>query len=414
MNDETRQKIALFRYSILAPLISGTYDSTKSKKAFFRDAALRIYTNPRGIDTRLSAATIERWYYRYQRDDFDALLPKRRNDTGHSRKLDDDMIEQIKYLKKEYPRIPATLIHQKLISNNTIIKGEVSLSTINRYINQLNRENRFTNNKDMRRYERPHINEVWCGDSSVGPYLTIDGKKHKVWIIALLDDASRMIIGIDVFFNDNMVNVMSVLKSAVSKYGRPKRLNFDNGSSYKNKQISLLAARIGTTLNYNPPYTPTGKAKIERFFKTLKQQWMSQLNMKDFPSLDALRLSIVEYVRSYNQREHSSLNGMAPIDRFFSESVIIKRLSDEQIEKSFLLEIERRVSADSVVIIDETDYEVHYRYSKQRITLRYSPDLKEVFVIDKHSGEMIPIRLLNKHENSKIKREKISLTGGEN
>ena len=414
MNDETRQKIALFRYSIIAPLISGTYDSAKSKKAFFRDAATRIYTNPRGIDATLSAATIERWYYRYQRDDFDALLPKRRNDTGHSRKLDDDMIEQIKYLKKEYPRIPATLIHQKLISNNTIIKGEVSLSTINRYINQLNRENRFTNNKDMRRYERPHINEVWCGDSSVGPYLTIDGKKHKVWIIALLDDASRMIIGIDVFFNDNMVNVMSVLKSAVLKYGRPKCLNFDNGSPYKNKQISLLAARIGTTLNYNPPYTPTGKAKIERFFKTLKQQWMSQLNMKDFPSLDTLRLSLVTYIKSYNQREHSSLNDMSPIDRFFSESVIIKRLSDEQIEKSFLLEIERRVSADSVVIIDETDYEVHYRYSKQRITLRYSPDLREVFIIDKHSGEMVPIRLLNKHENAKIKREKISLTGGEN
>ncbi|MFQ6822938.1 MAG: hypothetical protein ACLRTZ_05910 [Agathobacter sp.] len=75
----------------------------------------------------------------------------------------------------------------------------------------------------MRRYERPHINEVWCGDSSVGPYLkTDDGKKHRVYIIALIDDASRFIVGIDVFFNDNFVNLMSVIKSAVARYGRPR------------------------------------------------------------------------------------------------------------------------------------------------------------------------------------------------
>ncbi|BEP28132.1 DDE-type integrase/transposase/recombinase [Helicovermis profundi] len=414
MNNDDKQKIALFRYSILAPLISGTCDDSKSNKAFFRDASHNTYTNPRGMDTIISATTIERWYYSYQKYGFDGLMPKRRNDTGQSRKLDDDMIEQINYLKSEYPRIPATLIHQKLISNGTINKGEISLSTINRYVNQLNKNNLYTNNKDMRRYERPHINEVWCGDSSVGPYLMINRKKHKVWIIAMLDDASRMITGIDVFFNDNTVNVMSVLKSAVSKYGRPKRLNFDNGSSYKNKQITLLAARIGSTLNYNPPYTPTGKAKVERFFKTLKQQWMSGLNMNDFSSLEDLRLSLLIYVKSYNQKIHSSLNGLSPMDRFFSESALIKRLSEDHIYKSFLLEIERRVSTDNVVVINEVEYEVHYRFSKQRITLRYSPDMKNIFILDKYTGDLTPIKLLNKHENSKIKREKVKLTGGKN
>jgi transposase len=212
MNDETRQQIALFRYGILAPLISGTYDDLGSRKGFFRDAASRTYTNPRGLDTTLSASTLERWFYQYQKHGFDALLPQKRVDTGMSRKLDGDMIEQINYLKQEYPRIPATLIHQKLVDNGTINKGEISLSTVNRYINQLNFKMKYTTNKDMHRYERPHINEVWCGDSSVGPYLVVDGKKKKVWIIALLDDTSRMITGIDIFFNDNFVNVMSVMK----------------------------------------------------------------------------------------------------------------------------------------------------------------------------------------------------------
>lgn len=74
--------------------------------------------------------------------------------------------------------------------------------------------------QDMRRYERVHINKVWCGNFSVGPYLkTDDGKKHKFYIITLIDDTSRFITGIDIFFNDNVVNLMSVMKSVVAKYG---------------------------------------------------------------------------------------------------------------------------------------------------------------------------------------------------
>lgn len=257
----------------------------------------------------------------------------------------------------------------------------------------------------MKRYEREHINEVWCGDSSVGPYIKIEGgNKRCVYIIALIYDASRYITGIDIFFNDNFVNLMSVLKSAVTRFGKPKILNFDNGTSYKNKQMELLAARIGTIINYCAPYTPQSKAKIERWFRTLKDQWISQLNMKDFKTLDELIISLNSYVNSYNQHVHSSLNGLSPQDRFFKESHMIKRLSSEEIENSFLLEYERRVSVDNVVVIDETEYEVDYRYSKQKITLRYSPNLSKIYVVDKNTGGLTEIKLLNKHDNSIVKR----------
>lgn len=413
MNSETRQQIALFRYGILAPLISGTYDEHKTVKEFFSHASQKVYTNPRGEDTKVSASTLERWYYNYQHGGFDALIPQRRSDTGKPRKLDDDIVSQIKYLKNEYPRIPATLIHQKLIDNGTVVKGEISLSTINRFVNQVKTENKHTNNKDMRRYERAHINEVWCGDSCYGPYLKVDGKKKRVYIIALIDDASRYIVGIDISFHDNFVNLMSVMKTAITRYGRPKVLNFDNGASYKNKQMELLAARVGTTISYCVPYTPTGKAKIERWFRTLRDQWMSQLNMNDYNSIDELRTTLMKYVTDYNQAIHSSLNGLSPQDRFFQESYLIKRLTDEQIENSFLLEYERRVSTDNVVMINETEYEVDYRYSRQKITLRYSPDLSKIYVVDQHTGELTPIKLLNKQENALIKREKVKLTGGD-
>ena len=103
---------------------------------------------------------------------------------------------------------------------------------------------------------------------------------------------------------------------------------------------------------------------------------------------------------------------MSPQDRFFSEPEQIRRLSHEKIDQDFLLEIERRVSADSVIVIDQIEYEVDYRFAKQRIRLRYSPDMKDIFVVE-HDGSLTPIRILNKTENAQIKREKVHLCKGD-
>ena len=258
MKQEQKQEIALMRYGAIAPLIAGLDEDYPSQNAFYEEIAAKGIPGPDGRLRHYAPATIEKWYLNYKKYGFDALIPKARADAGMSRKLDDELQEQIRYLKSNYPRMSAAAIFRQLSSNGSIALGEVSESTVCHFVNQVQLELRQTPNRDMRRYERPHINEVWCGDSSVGPKLADpSGKKHRVYIIALIDDASRFITGIDLFFNDTFVNLMSVLKSAVAKYGRPKVLNFDNGKSYRNKQMELLAARIGTTLSYCQPYTPT-------------------------------------------------------------------------------------------------------------------------------------------------------------
>ena len=128
--------------------------------------------------------------------------------------------------------------------------------------------------------------------------------------------------------------------------------------------------------------------------------------------MDELRGNFHAYVQRYNQAPHSSLGGKSPQDRFFSEPEYIHRLKEEDIGKTFLLEIERRVSADSVISIDQIEYEVHYRYAKQRIRLRYSADMKDIFIVEA-DGTLTPTKLLNKHENAIIKREKVLLSGGD-
>ena len=139
---------------------------------------------------------------------------------------------------------------------------------------------------------------------------------------------------------------------------------------------------------------------------------MSGLSLKDFSSLEELKFSLMDYVNSYQKTIHSSLNNQTPIDRYFQESSIIKRLLEEDIDKAFLLEYERRVSSDNVIVLDEVEYEVPYRYAKQKITLRYAPDFQKAYVVDKLTGEFTPIKLLNKQDNAYIRREKTRLTGG--
>ena len=413
MTLDQRQDIALFRYGVIAPLVTGTSDPAISNREFFRRVAKETYAGPDGKPVTIAASTAEKWYRYYKKNGFEGLMPQPRKDEGVSRKLDQDLQSQIRFMKKEHPRMPAAEIHRKLIENGSIAPGQLSVSTVERFVRFIRSEQELQTGKDMRRYERPHINEVWYGDTCHGPYLKTPSGKNKVFFIVLIDDASRFIVGGDLFFNDNYENLMSVIRSAVSKYGRPKLFSFDNGPNYRNKQMELLAGRIGSSVHYCEPFTPTSKSKIERWFLTFRLQYLSALDMRQFHSLDELRTDFAAYVQRYNQTPHSSLAGMSPEERFFLEPEQIHRLSPECIDNSFLYEKECRVSPDSVLVINKVQYEIHYRYAKQKVRLRYSPDMEKAFVVGP-SGDLTPVtlRLLNKHENASVKREKILLSRG--
>lgn len=408
MDRKIQENIALFRFRVISSLLNpDQYSSSISSQIV--ELSNHSFLDHKGESVKVSASTIERWFYTYKKMGFDGLKPRTRSDLGFYRKVDDDIFERIKYYHETYPRIPSTLIYEKLISDGIIHRKAVSLSTVTRVVNNIKISKKTKVSKEMRRYEREHINEVWCGDTSYGPYATIDGKKVRTYIIAFIDDASRMITSCDLVLNDNFANMMGVLKKGIVKYGKPKVLNFDNGSSFKNKQMELLSARIGTSVNYCAPYTPQSKAKIERWFRTLKDGWMCNFNRDSREDFLTLRESLLEFVDEYNNKLHKSL-GTTPNDRFYKESNLIVRLSDELIDNAFLLEIQRKVSIDNVLVIEGKEYEVDYRYAKKRITLRYSKDLKDVYVVDEVTGSLEKIKLLNKIDNSDMRRNKIKFS----
>lgn len=402
MTEEERNEIALKRYNMIAPLLIDP-ERYPSNREFFRMQGHKLHEE--GVTT-IHARTIERWYYQFKKGGFDALKPQTRVDFGKPRK-GKDVIDQIIILKRNYPRLSATGI-LKMLKESGVTKDQISLSTVNRVVNSIPKEQ--INVEPMYRYELEHINEVWCGDSSHGPYLYRDKAKVKLYIIALIDDASRLITAARIFEADNTINLLSTMKLAVSKYGKPKRFNFDNGSNYKNAQINIVTARLGVGVHYCRPYNPEAKAKIERWFKTLKSQWMSTLNYSEFHSVEEYQVSLNEYVNTYNNNVHSSLNGLTPMERYLKEVELVKKIDEYSLEKDFLFEIERRVSIDNIVVIDNKEYEVPAIYSSKKVKIKYLDPKDGVFIVD--NDKQIEIKPLDKKANAK--RVRISLQGGNN
>lgn len=413
--EQEKTKKALMKYSAIAPLITGNVNQYESKEAFFRSASEQEFTYDGVTYKKYSASTIKRWYLEYVNKGFDELKTKQRSDINVSRKLSTDAIEYIHYQVENYPRKPSTIIYQELITEAIVGPKDTSLATVNREVKrkrQLMKKPNQDIDKVMARYERENINEVWCGDSSFGPNVTVNGEKRKTHIIAFIDDCSRFIVGIDIYLNDNTINLINTMKQAVKRHGVPKMFNFDNGSNYKSIDTQETIANIHSSVHYCHPYSPVQKAKIERFFGTMKKQWMSKYNQSSV-SLEQVKEDLLSYVEQYNNTVHSSLNGKTPNQRFFDQADLIKYLDTNEFNEAFMVRFERQASIDRVVTINSIEYELDPIFANKKVKFMATSDYKEIYAINPHTGIKLPVKLLDKTANAKMSRKNFSYTQGD-
>lgn len=410
--DKAKNTIALFRYGLISSLINNTYEE-KSKSEYFRKAATKTY-ELNGKEIKLRASTIKNWYINYIKLGFKGLIPKTRTDLNSSRKITLETQEKIIEYKKKYPHISGTLIYQKLIEEGYIKEANVSKSTILKFI----RDNYLLfgddGKIDRRAFEMEFANDMWDADTSHGPYLTINNKKIKTYLIALIDDASRLITNAKFYFEDNAINFQKTFKEGLKKYGIPKKIFLDNGKTYKNEQLSIICANCGMILVYTRPYSPESKAKIERWFHTMKETWMRGINWEEIKNIDELNDMLNIFITDYNNKTHSSLknsenNNISPKDRWFKDQDKIKKLDSNQIDEFFLHTAYPTIRADSIAHIKKLEYEVPTKYIGKKITVKYDfSDRTKAWIYD-NDQKQEAIHLVDKVANSKIKRKKETL-----
>lgn len=403
MNEKERIDTAAIRLSLIGPVVNNTFTES-SKMEYFRNASANPVKLPNGNLVYYTPGTLSNWVSVYNRFGFDGLLPKIRSDVGKTRKLDGAAIEQIHNLINIFPKINATLIYHKLTEDGFINKKDVSLSTVQRFIkNNDLKSARNINMKDRKAFEEEFAAGMYQGDTCYGPYITENGKRRRTYLIMLIDDKSRLIVGGRFFYNDNSYNFQKVLKEAIARYGIPMKLYLDNGSPYKNEQVSLICGSLGIVELHTPVRDGASKGKIERNFRTLKTRWLNTLDTESISSLDELNNELFKYIDKHNLTVHSS-TGETPKDRYLSDLNRIKRpLNDEWLDNCFMNRVSRKVKNDSTVSIDKVLYDVPMQFIGQRVEIRYLPDdMDNAYIL--YEKTKYNIRKTNKVENGKTKR----------
>lgn len=394
----------LFRYGIIVPLINGT-NPYATIKEYCKKASEKTYEF-KGKQLKFKARTIEEWYYKYLNNGFDKLNNNKRSDKNQFRKIkNEEVANRIIELRKEYPRITTKAIYEKLLEEKYIDES-VSIHCIFRYLKNNNLKAIEISKKEKKKYEQEYPNDCWQADTSNGPYILFEGKKYKTYLISIIDDMSRMIVGGEFFFNDNAINMQKVLMEAIKKYGIPKKLYVDNGSPYKNEQLSIITARLGIQLIHAKPYSPTGKAKIERSFRTIKDGWMNCTNWNEFKSLEDVNKSYKQYLYScYINKIHSETK-QTPNNRFHEHFDKIKRKDNKIIEESFMHTKYCKVYNNSTIRLNNENYEVPYRYVGKKIEVRYYVDeIDKIYVYDEKGNKVCECKKPNVKENARVLRK---------
>lgn len=396
-------EVAQFRFALIAPVIQGLFPDA-SRTAYYKRVTEKPLKFPDGSVKEVSYKTLEKWVSNYQRFGFNSLMPNERSDKGTTRALPDTAVEEIFRLKQEFPRLNATQIHAQLIQSG-FIPSTVNVSAVQRFIKHNDLKSaRNPNLRDRKTFEEDAFGKMWQTDTCYFPYITEDGKSHRVFAICIIDDHSRLIVGAQLFYNDSAANFQKVFKDAVATYGIPGKLYADNGAPYANEQLALICGTIGTVLLHTKVRDGASKGKIERFWLTTKERWLYGLDIDAIHSLEQFNELFREYIRSYNTTVHSGIS-CTPFERYQAskDSVRVPKSAD-WLNESFLNRIYRKVRKDSTVPIDKVSYDVPMQFIDQKVEIRFLPGEMDSAVII-YEGERFPIRVTNKNENCRTKRQ---------
>jgi putative transposase len=380
--EDRRTEIALFRYTLILPLLRGEYEP-RGKDRLRQQIAAGHYDIPYSTRHTVSVPTLARWERRYRKNGFDGLKPRRRGDRGTPRAISPQTLDRAEALKREQPLRSSRSIVQMLRMDTTQPIAEESLAprTLRR---QLARRNATTAQllgkqrpKPYRRFERPHFGDLWQGDAMHGPKLPDSanpGQERQVFLFAFLDDYSRLIPHAQFYWNEQLPRMEDCFKRAILRYGRPLAVYVDQGKVYTSKQFDTICATLGIQRILGTPYYPEGRGKIERFFQFVQSDFLPELVQSAVPNLALLNESLLAWLEVVYHRKVHSETGQAPLERYRQDDTPSTRPADPtELRQAFLHRQQRTVTTTATFSFHGNRYRVAPYLRRQKVELRYDP-----------------------------------------
>ena len=405
-DDDLRQAIALFRYGVIADLVHLPL-GTPGIGDKLRDKASQPYTIPGSERTHVAAETIRGWIRLYRYGGFEALYPKPRTDRGQPRRLPPEVAERLIALKVDNPAWSVRAVIKAAREGG--VDHPLAPSTVHRLFSRGGLfDKKPPDGVDRRRFAFRDAGELWMSDVMHGPKVRLGRSRRKTYLIAFIDDATRVIPFAAFATAENIQAFLPVFKNALIRRGLPQRLYVDNGAAYRSRQLVLICAKLGVALVHARPYQPAGKGKIERYFRTLRAGWLNHLDAQALDSLQTLNRSLWAWIEGeYHNTPHRGIEGRTPLEQWALASAAV-RYPDATLDLDdiFLFEARRRVHKDRTVSLNGRLYEVDPLLVGQRVILRYDPEAPPTRPLDVvHDGKPAgKATRLDAYANTAVKR----------
>jgi transposase InsO family protein len=391
---EDREKVALFRFGLISPLLNRRNVSRGDQERLIQQITQKEWEIPGTGRSRIGRSTLLRWLRDYQRSGqkLESLQPRARNDRGLTRCVRPELELALVNLRREF--VGTTLaVFLRHARQRGILAGDEkpSAPSLYRLFQRHGLERPAQNPPDRRRFEAEMPNDLWQSDALHGPKVLEDGKLRQSFVFALIDDHSRLVLFARAYLSERLESFQDCLIEALARRGLPRKLYVDNGAAFRNHTLRYACGQLGIALLHATPYTPEGKGKIERLWKTLRIQLFPLLP----PTLTLAELNerLLRWVEEdYHQRVHSS-TGQKPLERFLKHVSLLRKAPDN-LREYFRRPLERKVDKDRTVSIYGRLYEAPAGLIGNTITVLYHPtDMSriEVRFQERSWGFLVPL-----------------------
>jgi len=406
------QQIMDFRYSIIAELLN-PYLNRAERRALMRQKAGRRYEIPYSERSSLSPDCIRKWYAAFQRFGKEGLRPKVRSDKGLCRALAaEESAALLEYLEA-HPQLTAKAVYRKL-KEQGVVGSELSKSALSRLVVAagLKREERLRDQDGRQQLKFAFKYPLECVQADMMHAFELPderGKRRRAILMVILDDATRRVVYGAFSFRESSLEFEYGLRHVLLAHGRIGKIFCDNGSAFVSGETLRILSILGIPLIHSRVGAASSRGKVERHFRTVRDQFLRPLDKDSVRSLADLNARFHTWLESeYHRSPHRGLGGQSPLEAWLQKAHHIIRLDPTvDLDEVFRHECRRRIYGDCTFTLDGVLYEVPAVLKGKVIKVRFNPFQStrklELLYENRSYGEA---HLVDTYANTRVKRDR--------
>lgn len=384
-DEDRRLDIAAFRHRLLSEALDAEEGGVS---AALEESAQTLHRTPDGAEIHVGLSTLWRWLALYRQGGLLALRPVPRKDRGSVRAFPPDVLEQAYRLRRQKRGRPTKTIIDILVRKHAVRRDDLARSTLDRHFERAGlarRALRSLGREVFTRIETTAPFELVVGDFHHGPYVRVgpDDEARRALFGGFIDHFSRYVPEGRYYLHEDFAALRFGFRRLLATNGPPVTLFVDHGSAYQATRFHAACDALGIRLAQSKPYRAEARGLIERFNRTLKEQFESEVRGRDvLPTLDELNAWFEAWLAERYHRDVHSETEEAPADRFARNFQPRPVPALESVDEYLRLRERRTVHKKwSVVEVEGTRYSVHPSLRGRRVHVLFDPfDLAYVLI----------------------------------